>query len=57
MSPNIIRTVIRYVLGIAVVTGVGLLTCGCKTSGHIEFDLEILVPELNAPTTTLDTES
>ena len=48
MSPNIIRTAVRYVLGIAVITGVGLLTCGCKASGHIDFEIDIPALELAA---------
>ena len=46
MSPNIARTAVRYVLGIAVVTGVALLTCGCKASGHVDFSIDIPALEL-----------
>lgn len=48
MSPNIVRTVVRYVLGIACMTGVALLTCGCKASGHIDFQIDLPALELAA---------
>lgn len=46
MLPNAIRTAVRYLLAVAVVAGVAVLTCGCKASGHIDFEIDVPAVEL-----------
>lgn len=57
VSPNIVRTVLRYVLGFAVIAGAATLTCGCKASGHIDFEIDVPALELAVKQPATEPES
>ena len=49
MFPFTFRAVVRFVLGVATIVAVAVLTCGCSFHGDLSLDLVVETPEYSAP--------